>query len=261
MILSSVIDVIENRFQTCYKCDWDNIGLLVGDKEADIKKVYVALDLTDEVLEHAINYNADLIITHHPLIFKGMKSVTTDDFIGRRVHKLILNGINYYAMHTNYDMQAMGELAGELSGIENMCVLENYFVDADSEKIGIGVYGSLNENVTVEEFAQKVKTVFDIEKVKIFGEKNDIINCVAICPGSGKSVVDCAIAVGADVLLTGDIDHHTGIDAKAQGLTIIDAGHYGIEHIFIKNMCDFLQQGLSGIEVTGEPHKEPFFYV
>lgn len=261
MKLSNIIEIIEKRYSVGFKCDWDNIGLLVGDRESDIKTIYVALDLTDEVLDNAINSNADLIITHHPLIFKGMKSVTTDDFIGRRVHKLIKNDIAYYAMHTNYDMQAMGNIAGRLLDLEDIEVLENYYFDADIGNIGIGVCGTLKEVATIEEFAEKVKSVFNIEKVKIFGERNDIINCVAICPGSGKSVVDHAIEKGADVLLTGDIDHHTGIDAKASGLTIIDAGHYGIEHIFIDNMCESLKEILSDIEIIGEPHKEPFIYI
>lgn len=114
MECKKVIEILEKQSPKSYACDWDNVGLLVGREDKEIQKIYIALDATDEAIEEAIANGADMLLTHHPMIFKGMKRVTQEDFIGRRIIRLIQNDMVYYAMHTNFDVMGMADLAGRL---------------------------------------------------------------------------------------------------------------------------------------------------
>lgn len=111
MTCREIISLLERQSSERFACDWDNVGLLVGDFEQEVHKIYIALDVTEETITEAAEQKADLLLTHHPLIFKGLKKVNTQDFTGRRVFKLIQNNISCYAMHTNFDVKGMAELA------------------------------------------------------------------------------------------------------------------------------------------------------
>ncbi|MDE6312831.1 MAG: Nif3-like dinuclear metal center hexameric protein [Lachnospiraceae bacterium] len=260
MECSQITAKLEELSPCFYAENWDNVGMLLGDKKRKISKIYVAVDATDKVVDEAILLGADMIITHHPLIFSPMKKITTEDFIGRRVLKMLENKICYYAMHTNFDVTHMAELAADKIGLTTRSVLEVTY-EGETFKAGIGKVGLLPEEITLSKCAEQVKEKFDVEQVKIFGEPLHKVQTAAICPGSGKSVIDCAVKAGAQVLITGDIDHHEGIDAVAKGLTIIDAGHYGLEHIFVLYIVKYLEEECSGVEVIWEVKKNPFWYM
>jgi len=235
---------------------WDNPGHLAGDKNWRCEHVLVALDLTDDVVDHAVQIGADFILTHHPLIFSPVKSITADDFITRRIVVLLSHKINYMAAHTNHDVVRMGNLAGEMMGLKGMEPLD-VITEIDGEPAGIGVVGNI-DSMTVAEFAEDVKATFDLENVRVYGEKNMRISRVAICPGSGKSAIDCAVEKDADILLTGDIGHHDGIDAVAKGLIIMDAGHAGLEHIFVSDMAAELADRFPKLRITAYEGSNPF---
>ena len=222
-----------------------------------IQKIYIALDATDEAIEEAIANGADMLLTHHPMIFKGMKRVTQEDFIGRRIIRLIQNDMVYYAMHTNFDVMGMADLAADYLGISDTRVLEITSVSETGEE-GIGRYGSLKKEMTVRECCEEVKQAFSLENVKVFGDLERKVKTAAISPGSGRSVISNALQAGVDVLITGDIDHHEGIDAVAQKLTVIDAGHYGVEHIFIPYMEQYLKREAKELEIAVQPLTFPF---
>ncbi|MBQ5485303.1 MAG: Nif3-like dinuclear metal center hexameric protein [Lachnospiraceae bacterium] len=240
---------------------WDNPGLLVGDPESEVKRVYVALDATDEVIDHAIEAKAELLLTHHPLIFGKISEVRADDFLGRRIMKLITHGMSIICMHTNFDVYGMADLAAKKISLQKYLPLEVTGEDEDKRPVGIGAIGELREELSLTEVADLVKRAFSLEQVKIFGDPFARIRRCAISPGSGKSMIDPAVEGGAQVLITGDIDHHSGIDAIARGLNIIDAGHYGLEHIFRPFMVEYLERNAAELTVTAEPFAEPFFYV
>jgi putative NIF3 family GTP cyclohydrolase 1 type 2 len=119
----------------------------------------------------------------------------------------------------------------------------------------------LDDMMTLESFATYVRDAFHLTHVKVFGDTDAEIRMVAISPGSGKDEINAAIKKAADVLVTGDIDHHTGIDAVAKGLCIVDAGHYGIEHIFIEYIANYLKGKTGTLEVVCAQKKEPFWLV
>ena len=251
-----LIEKMEERYPRIYACDWDNVGLLAGDREQEIKSVYIALDATDGVIDRALLAGADLLLTHHPMIFGSIKSVTTDDYVGERLIRLIRGNVSYYAMHTNYDVMGMAELASSFLDLTDTFVLEEVF---DGE--GIGRVGSLPFSMTLEECAGLVKERFHLTNVKVFGELKKMVRIAALSPGAGKSMAKPALLAGADVLITGDIDHHTGIDMEDCGMAIIDAGHYGIEQIFIADLKEFVELNFPELAVYTEAVRQPFLVV
>lgn len=261
MKCKEIIKIIERKYARSYAMSWDNVGLLCGRFDKEVKKIYVALDATDEVIEKAIINEADMIVTHHPLIMSGLTRITDDHFVAKRIIKLIQNDISYYAMHTNYDVRGMAELAGDKLKFINPEILEVTGENEDNEKEGIGRIADLQEVMTLRQCSEFVKEVFKLDNVKVFGNLDKTVTRMAICPGSGKSFVKAAIAKGADVYVTGDIGHHDGIDALAQNLAVIDAGHYGIEHIFIQDMEKYLKNNLETVEIIAEEIIHPFVVV
>lgn len=255
MLCRDIIQVIETTYPKHAALEWDNVGLLVGRTDKAVKRIYVALDATDDIIDDAISKNVDMLITHHPLLFTPLKTITDEHFISNRVVKLLQHDISYYAMHTNYDVLGMADLSGNILGLSNMEVLE---VTDDEAGIGIGKVGMLPMKMTVAECCELVKERFCLETVKVFGDVNKIVERVAVSPGSGKGMADIALAKQAEVLITGDISHHEGIDAVAQGIVIIDAGHYGLEHIFVDDIVAYLNKHFSDIMIQNCEHIHPF---
>lgn len=252
-----ITERIEKRFPKTAALDFDNVGLQAGRGAKEVKKIYLALDATDRVIRAAIAEEADMLITHHPLIFSPLKSVTDEDFVSRRVLKLIQHDISYYAMHTNYDVLGMAELAGNLFELQEMKVLDTT-AEIDGKPEGIGKIGDLPQKKTLQECCEYVKEKLKLDHVKVFGKMEQEITRLAVSPGSGKSAVAPAIQKRADVLVTGDIGHHEGLDAVEQGLCVIDAGHYGTEYIFVEDMKQYLSEIIPEIQVITEPVSHPF---
>ena len=226
-------------------CDWDNVGLLTGRSDKEVKKVFLAVDATDEVVEEAVRWGADLLLTHHPLIFKPLKKINDQDFIGRRILKLIANDISYYAMHTNFDAApgCMADAAAQKLGLRDRKVLEPSGMMGEVS-YGIGKTGYLNKKMTIREVATLVKERFSLPFLTIYGEDaiSDTVDFVGISPGAGGSMISSALKAGVSVLITGDIGHHSGIDAAANHMAVIDAGHYGLEYLFLDFMEDYLEK-------------------
>lgn len=251
------IRLLEELSPVSYAESWDNPGLLAGRYDKEIKKIYIALDATTEVIEDAKRCGADMLLTHHPLIFKGIKKVNSEDFIGRRILTLLQADICYYAMHTNFDVMGMADAAAERLMLSQRGVLDVTY-EKDGVTQGIGRIGSLKQPMSLDECAQVVKQAFGIEWVKVFGEPDRPVETVAICPGSGKSMIGAALAGDVDVLITGDIDHHDGIDALERGMAVIDAGHFGLEQIFVPYMAEYIKRKTEHIEVITQTLKSPF---
>ncbi|MDR1764890.1 MAG: Nif3-like dinuclear metal center hexameric protein [Lachnospiraceae bacterium] len=236
-----------------FALDWDNCGLLAGRGGKEVGSVLVAVDLTEAALRTAIDEGVDLVITHHPFLFKPIKQVTDETFAGRRLLQLLQNDISYIAMHTNFDVApgCMADLACERLGLRDVEVLyetcREPLADANGPhglvSYGVGRIGLLKDAMSLQVLAKAVKSRFGIPFVTVYADPeypDPIVKRVAICPGSGKSVIPQALQAGAHVLVTGDIDHHTGLDAVSDGLSVIDGGHYGLEHIFVGFMADWL---------------------
>lgn len=260
MILRDLIARLQVVAPEDFAQEWDNVGLLVGDRQQDIRSIYIALDADEAAIAQAKALGAELLLTHHPLIFSPLKKVNCDNFISARVVELLRSRMSYYAMHTNFDASRMGTLVAERMRLMVERPLADIF-SRDGVDYGIGVVGRFGEVMQLGQLAELVKWKFDLTSVKVFGDLQAGVKRVAVCPGSGKSTIRDAIAADAQVLVTGDIDHHSGIDAVAQGLCIIDAGHYGLEHIFIGYMEQYLKEHLQGVEIFAQERRDPFVVV
>lgn len=242
-------------------CGWDNPGLLAGRWEKEVKKIYLALDATDAAVHGAAAAGADMLITHHPLIFKAIKKVNDGDFIGRRLVALLQADISYYAMHTNFDSApgCMADMAAEKLGLQDCQVLEAEG-EMDGAVYGIGKIGMLESPMGLKELAELVKERFGLASVTVYGdlEEGKTLSRCAVSPGSGGSMTEISLAKGAQVLITGDIGHHEGIDSVARGMAVIDAGHYGLEYGFVEFMEEYLHKTLTGeVEIIKEETRFP----
>ena len=220
----------------------------------------IGLDATSDVIEQAVDQNTDLLITHHPLLFSPQKRICQDDFIGKRLMRLIQNDINYYAMHTNFDVMGMADAAADELALKNREVLEVTYTDETMTE-GIGRVGKLPRIMSLKECAEYVKEAFSLKQVAVYGDLTQNVECMAVLPGSGKDEIVNALQAAADVYLTGDISHHAGIDAMEQGLCVIDAGHFGLEQIFMPYMRDFFEREFPGLEVLIAKQEPPFTVV
>ncbi len=233
-----------NDFIPCdLALDWDNVGLLAGKNNKDVKKIMIGLDLTFDLLKQAIENKVDCIITHHPLIFKAIKKINDDTNIGKKIITLLENDISYIAMHTNYDIafNCMSDECVRILGLDykNIDILEE--IDVYKEKsVGIGKALSLEKDIKLIELINIIKNKLELDKVVFYGDLEQEVKKIAISPGSGKGMYEKALKKGTQVLISGDITHHEGLDAMEAGVSIIDAGHYGIEKIFIDDLCNKL---------------------
>ena len=257
MRVNELTSWLEAQFPAKVAEDWDNVGLLTGDDENQVNHVFLALDLTEEVLEEAIEAGADMIVTHHPMIFSGIKKINNHSFTGRKIISLVRHGISYYAMHTNYDILGMADLSARYLELTDTKVL-SVTGEKEGEPIGFGRVGNLPCEMTLKEYALLVKKNLKLSDVKVYGELGQMLKTAAVCTGSGKSMIQDVLAAGADVYVTGDIDHHTGIDTVAQGLAIIDAGHYGTEYIFMEDMKKRLEKAFPELTFSCAKVRSPY---
>lgn len=233
---------------------WDNPGLLLGMGEKPVSTVYIALDATVEGVERAIEEGAELMLTHHPVIFKGIKSINDMNGQGAKLMKILKGGLSVYSMHTNFDScpGGMADIVCERLGLKKLCPLDGG--QAFEAGYGIGFIAELKERMSPRELSLLVKERFGLPFVQLYDAKREIKR-LACCPGSGRSELSAAIRARADAFITGDMGHHEGLDCIEEGISLIDAGHYGLEHIFVQHMAKLLRERFPGIRVIEEPIK------
>lgn len=206
--------------------DFDNVGLLVGDENSEINGILVTLDCFDEVVDRAEDLGANLIITHHPIIFSPLTSVTADTL----VHKLIRKGISVISMHTNLDQTDGGVNDTLCSALGLYDVEELKTHDGFSMRLGY-----LDQPEDPYDFARHIKETLG-GAVKFVAGTNDI-RTVAVCSGSGADFLDDAITAKADALVTADVKHHKFIEAGQRDFTLYDAGHFNTEDVIVSVLC------------------------
>ncbi len=208
--------------------EWDNSGLLVGDQNQIVNKILFALDITTNVVNQAIDCGADLIITHHPLIFKPVTNVLSDTII----FKLIENKISIICAHTNYDKAVDG-----VNDVLCNAVGFDKFEKNDGTCLNIGYF---DNTVSTDCFLKDIKAILGGVVRHNSIEKN--INKVAVCSGSGSDYLSLAKELNCDALLTGDASHHAFLDANEMDVLLLAAGHFETENIAIKPLLEKLQK-------------------
>lgn len=221
--------------------EWDNIGLLVGSSSNSVRKILVCLDVTASAIDEAIQKGADLIVTHHPVIFKGIRRLNEDEKTAGLLYSLIRNSISVYSAHTNLDFaeQGVNTCLADVLGLKNTEVLGK----------GPGKTGMLEQRLSLADFVTRVKNNLKVPYVRVAGGVAAGIQKVAVFSGSFDDDLKAVAASGADVLVTGDLKYHTALDAREMGLCIVDAGHFNTEKIVLPSLARTLQGSFSDIEV------------
>ena len=257
--LNNIINEMELLAPTYLKEDFDNVGLMVGDKNKEVKKVLLALDCTLKVIEEAKKENVDLIITHHPLIFKRPSSITTDTLQGKKIIELIKNDISLYSSHTNLDSveNGLNDTIVSILGFDNSKILEKNKRD---DKAGLGRIVSLNESIQLEDLISKIKKSLNINNLRVVKGK-DKVNKIAIINGSGQDFIGKAVALGADCIITGDTTYHFASDYKEMEISILDVGHFASEQITFFNVMENLKEKFKDVEfITSTVEEDPFSF-
>lgn len=244
MKLSKIINYLEEKFPLNLSEEWDNVGLLVGRRDSKIKRILLSLDVTDKVIDEAIKVGANLIITHHPIIFKSLKVINGDTTLGKKILKLIENKIAVYSMHTNLDSAKSGlnDFLGEnILELKDGKILEKF--ELNGREFGIGRIYKLDNPIELKKLSQKVKEKLKLDCINIVtSDINLNIKKIALISGSGSTYWRKAKKLGADILLTGDIKYHEALDAKEENFSLMDIGHFESECIFVKHLKDIIEK-------------------
>lgn len=216
--------------------DWDNPGLLVGSFDSEVEKIFVCLDVTEETVKAAVEFGANLIIAHHPLIFRAVKNFRTDLPLGKKLQILIKNDIAVFAAHTNLDSVQ--------GGVNDVLAQKLGLVDVktfDEEIFSLGRIGKLQEKMTAKDFAQHVKKSLNAESVRLVDAGDFLIEKVGICGGAGSDIISKAKFHGAQAFVTGDVKYHEAQNAVENKIHVVDAGHFATEfpivHVLAEMLC------------------------
>lgn len=213
--------------------DWDNVGLMLGRRTKPVRRLLLALDMTQETVAQAIAKKADMLITHHPAIFRKLGSLTDSNWQQELLLELAEHGIAVYSAHTNLDCVT--------NGVNDVLFKRLVLTDVDvlDAESGLGRLGTVAQPYTLAEFAAFVKKVLKADYV-VVGDAHSPVKRIALCGGAGADLMDKALASGADTLVTGDIKYHEAQSAVFRGLNIIDAGHQPTELPVLDDLADRL---------------------
>lgn len=227
--IREVLDVLENYFPLKLQEQWDNSGLQIGDITQVVSGVLCAIDITEKVIDEAIENKCNLIISHHPLLFHPLKVVDNRSYINRCVIKAIKNDICIYSAHTNADnsLYGLNFAMGERLGLTKMAPI---YRDISNDKYNGGVIGELEDSILFFDFLNFLKNTFDWKILTYSPTNNKEVRKVAICTGAGAFMQKKATELGADVFITGEAKYNDYLDS-VDGATLVCAGHYETEII------------------------------
>ena len=245
------------------KFDFDNIGHLVGFSEADVSKAIVALDITDDVVDEAVNMGAQLIVSHHPLIWDPLKRVVDDDPKGKKIIKMIQHGISAICLHTNMDTAEggvndalMAALGGKVTGL-----LEPHGTHPDGSPFGVSRVGELSEETELEDFLKAIRVSLKANGLRyVSGGKK--VKKIACCGGADAGDMMKAFQLGCDTYVTSDLKYDHFLMAKEMGLNLIDADHFCTENVVVPVMAEKLRAKWPEMEVKiSEIHKQTIQFI
>lgn len=231
-LVQDVMGWLEQAFPAQSAEPWDLVGLQVGDPKAEVKGILVALDPTCEALEEAAGLGASLLVTHHPVWLGSLKAVRLDEPSGRIIWTAVRSGVQILCVHTNLDKTWGGpnDLLADFLGLEEIQPLAG----------GIGRIGVLPREMEVSELCRILAA--NHPRVRVAGPQGLRVRRVAVCCGSGASLLEQARDSGAEVLVTGDVKYHDARRAEAMGILVVDAGHYATEKAIVPWLAERLEQ-------------------
>jgi dinuclear metal center YbgI/SA1388 family protein len=252
--LAEVTAALDARYDPSLAEDWDAVGLVCGDPEETVRSVLFAVDPTAAVVDEAIAAGVDLLVTHHPLLLTPVHGVPASDPKGRLVHRLVRAGTGLFVAHTNADRAAdhgVNDALAAALGLIDPTPLDpaHAFFEhpGTPSRAGLGRVGKLTGALTLREFAERVAEVLPATAsgVRVAGDPERLVQKVAVCGGSGGSLLGAATAAGADVLLTSDLKHHPVVEAgESSGPALCEVAHYASEWPWLPVAADLLHRDL-----------------
>lgn len=242
--VQTVADAINRLAPRKLAEEWDNPGLLIGDPSAEVKKIFVCLDVLEENISRAIELDAQLIVAHHPLIFHAIKNIRFDLPLGRKILRLIKNDLAVFAAHTNLDSAA--------GGVNDVLAKKIGLVDVktfDEDELSLGRLGTLETPMTAENFARHVKKALGADNVRLIDAGDFQIKKVGVCGGAGAEFISKAKFFGAQAFVTGDVKYHEAQSAIENKIHVVDAGHFATEFPIVHELAEYLRGELKNFDV------------
>ena len=237
MTVSELYKALDAAIPRALSCEWDNDGLMCcPDPDREVAKVLVALDITEEVVDDAIGGGFDVILSHHPIIFKGLRAVEPSNAVARKTIKLIKSGIAAMSFHTRLDALTGGVndvLAARL-GLTNV-------LPFGADTVPIGRIGELEYPMPLESFAEQLKLALHVPAVSVADAGRPVYR-VAVLGGSGSDDVSAAMAAGADTYVSGNLKYNQMVDAPDEGINLIEAGHFYTEQPICYHLADMVKE-------------------
>ncbi len=271
--VSDVKAAIEEIAPLSLQETWDNSGLIIGFENETVEKILTCLELNEAVAEEAVAAGVDMVVTHHPLIFGGIKAITGGSAQGRTMMKLMKSGISVYSCHTPFDKIRGGnnDMIAELLDLSSVKNLRGDDVESPSKMVDrmdeadIGRIGKLKKPMSFMDFiaAAADKLNMSIRDFRMVGDLDSEITNIGICTGAGADLTEMAAAAGCQLMITGDVKYHEAQSAKDLGICVLDAGHYGTEKFFAANMKKMLDKELDGKTevIASKMNIDPFMTV
>ncbi len=254
--LAEVIEVLDALYPPGWAEDWDAVGLVCGDPAASVSSVLLAVDPRPEVVAEALQLGVDLLLVHHPLLLSPVRSVAATTTTGRVVHDLVRAGCALFTAHTNADRARPGvsDALARVLGLTGLRPLEPLLAAGADPGTGLGRVGELEQRMTLRAFARVVAEALPAaaQGVRVAGDADAVVRTIAVCGGSGGSLVATAAAAGADVLVTSDLRHHPASEARdAAGPTgagtpfLVDVAHWAGEWPWLNGAAERLGTALA----------------
>ncbi len=244
MKVRNITDAIEEFAPLSIQEDWDNSGLCIGSPEQEVHGVLLGFDCTPALVDEAVECGADMIVTHHPLIFRGVRKISPDDMTGLTILKAAAAGIAVYAAHTTADKVLAG-VSGAMA--RRLRLTDIHVLDEESEGCGLGAVGTLPHPMPADVFIEYVKSAFSLKFLRSSALPAVPIQKVAMCGGSGSSLIGKALESGAQAYLCGDISYHHFFTPK--DFMVIDIGHYEGEVEIVDVLCSLLTKNFPNFAV------------
>ncbi len=245
MTVQTILELLQQKAPVDLAEEWDNVGLLVGDRTTEVTTTAVALDVTEAVLDRAIEVGAQLIVTHHPVIFDSLKAVTADTL----VYRLVNAGLSVISMHTNADKT--------VGGVNDSLCEKLGLSDVEIAADGLSRVGKLPASMTADVFASYVSQCLDTAvRVKV---GSDMIRTVVLCGGAGADLV-LPLLDTVDAALTGEVKHHEWLSVPSHK-TLVDGGHYATEVMITERFCEWLSEAFPTLNVVLYKGETPYFTI
>ncbi len=241
--VTDIIRIMETIAPVSLSEEWDNSGLQVGKKDWKVRNIWVSLDPSVEVVSQACKENVDLLITHHPLIFSPLNTIDFETPVGSVVYLAAQHKMAIFSAHTNLDSVSGGlnDVLSKKIGLSKPKVLRMIQNTQD----GLGRVGELEEAIPVETLVKRIKKSLGIKSIKVAGKIASDVRKVAVCSGSGSSLMRDFFSSNAQVYISGDLRYHDARAAEEAGRVLIDIGHFESEHLIVNVLANQLRENIS----------------